>query len=134
LFLPIFFLLFPLYLFCCYIDRADEEEVNPEAHGPANMSTSNKLVLSEDRRVAPEASPPPQDDPEASTPVPSPRVPKQKKAEIGAAGKQELAARSMSTPLLNDVNYLSYLSPFLITRTIFCCLLLYFFLVDFGNP
>ncbi|KAM0832703.1 hypothetical protein ACQ4PT_064736 [Festuca glaucescens] len=80
----------------------DEEELEPETHGPANTSTSNTLVLSEDRRVAPETSPPAQDDPEALTPAPSPRAPKKKRAKTGDAGKQELATGSMSTPLIND--------------------------------
>jgi hypothetical protein len=44
-----------LYLFCRCTDRADEEEEEPEAHGTAPTSTSNTLVLSEDRRVASEA-------------------------------------------------------------------------------
>ncbi|KAK1610891.1 hypothetical protein QYE76_034564 [Lolium multiflorum] len=79
--------------------QVDEEEVEPEAHGPANTSTSNTLVLFEDRRIVPV---PPQDDPEASTPVPSPRAPKPKKAKTGAAGKQEIATGSMSAPLLED--------------------------------
>jgi hypothetical protein len=92
------------------------------------------LVLSEDRRVAPEAFPPPQYDPEATIPVPSPQAPEKKKAKIGADGKQELAAGSMSTPLLHDVSYLSYLPPVLISRAIFCFLVLYFFLVDFCSP
>jgi hypothetical protein len=58
---PLFFFLVPLYSFCCYIDRADEGEENeePEAHGPAPTSNSNTLVLSEERRVASETSPPP---------------------------------------------------------------------------
>jgi hypothetical protein len=59
--LPLLFLLVPLYSFYCYIDRADEGEENeePEAHGPAPTSNSNTLVLSEERRVASETSPPP---------------------------------------------------------------------------
>jgi hypothetical protein len=64
------------------------------------------LVLSEDERVAAETSPPPQVDPEATTPVPIPRAPKLKKARIGVAGKQELATGSMSIPLLEDVSFL----------------------------
>ncbi|KAK1632773.1 hypothetical protein QYE76_007088 [Lolium multiflorum] len=83
-------------------DSADEEEEEPESHGPAPTSTSNTLVLSEDRRVASEASPPPQVDPEASTPVPSPRAPKPKNAKTGAAGKQELATGNMPAPILDD--------------------------------
>jgi hypothetical protein len=78
------------------------------------MSTSNTLVLSEDHPVAPEASPSAQDDPETSVPMPSPRVPKKKKPKIGAAGQQELAAESMSTPTLNDVIYLFLLVAFFV--------------------
>ncbi|KAK1616616.1 hypothetical protein QYE76_022133 [Lolium multiflorum] len=84
------------------LPKADEEEVEPDAHGPAHTSTSNTLVLSEDCRVVPEASPPPQYDPEASSPVPNPRAPKLKKAKTRAAGKQELATGSMSARLLDD--------------------------------
>jgi hypothetical protein len=36
-----FFILVSTYLYCCYIDRQDEEELEPEAHGLANTSTSN---------------------------------------------------------------------------------------------
>jgi hypothetical protein len=133
MFFPIyFFLLVSTYLYRCYIDREDEEELEPETHGPANTSTSNMLVLSEDRRIRPEASPPAQDDPEASTPAPSPRAPKKnKRARTGAASKQELAPESMSTPLLDDVSYLFLFVTFFVTRTIFFFLVLYFFLVDF---
>ncbi|KAM0841829.1 hypothetical protein ACQ4PT_058769 [Festuca glaucescens] len=83
---------------------ADEGEENeePEAHGLAPTSTSNTLVISEERRVASEKSPPPQHNPEAPTPVPSPRAPKKKKAKTGAVITQELAAGSMSGPLLDD--------------------------------
>ena len=113
---PLFFLLVPLYSFCCYIDRADEGEENeePEAHGPAPTSTSNTLVLSEERRVASENSPPPQHDPEAPTPAPSPRAPKKKKAKTGAASTQELAAGSMSGPLLDDVSFFFLLVSFFV--------------------
>jgi hypothetical protein len=123
-----------MYLYCYYIVRDDEEELEPEAHGPANTSTSHTLVLSEDRRVVPETSPPAQDDLEASTPAPSPWAPKKKRARTGAAGKQELAAGSMSTPLLNGVSYLFLFVAFLFTRTTFCFLVLYFSLVDFLQP
>ena len=88
--------------------------MEPDAHGPANTSTSNTLVLSEDRRVAPETLPPAQDDPEASTPVPSPRAPKKKKAKTGAASTQELAAGSMSGPLLDDVSFFFLLVSFFV--------------------
>ncbi|KAM0871310.1 hypothetical protein ACQ4PT_039477 [Festuca glaucescens] len=86
------------------VSSADEgeESEEPEAHGPAPTSTSNTLVLSEERRVASETSPLPQHNPEASTPVPSPRAPKKKKAKTGAASTQELAAGSTSGPLLDD--------------------------------
>ncbi|KAM0889505.1 hypothetical protein ACQ4PT_027665 [Festuca glaucescens] len=86
------------------VSSADEGEENeePEAHGPAPTSTSNTLVISEERRVVSVTSPPPQHNPEAPTPVPSPRAPKKKKAKTGAASTQELAARSMSGPLLDD--------------------------------
>ncbi|KAK1694610.1 hypothetical protein QYE76_011307 [Lolium multiflorum] len=80
----------------------EEEKEEREAHGPAPTSTSNTLVLSEDRRVASKALPLPQHDPEAPTPVPSPRAPKPKKAKTGAASTQELATRSMPGPLLED--------------------------------
>ena len=115
-----------MYLYCCYIDRDDEEDLEPEAHGPANTSTSNTLVLSEDRRVAPETSPPAHVDPEASSLAPIPRAPKKKRARTGAAGKQELAAGSISTPLLDDVSYFFllvvffvYSNNFLLLGTIF---------------
>ncbi|KAM0841830.1 hypothetical protein ACQ4PT_058769 [Festuca glaucescens] len=86
------------------VSLADEGEENeePEAHGLAPTSTSNTLVISEERRVASEKSPPPQHNPEAPTPVPSPRAPKKKKAKTGAVITQELAAGSMSGPLLDD--------------------------------
>ncbi|KAK1670787.1 hypothetical protein QYE76_058946 [Lolium multiflorum] len=64
------------------VSSADEEEVEPEAHGPANTSTSNTLVLSGDLRAERETSPPPQADPKALTLVPSPQEPKKKKAKI----------------------------------------------------
>ena len=98
---------FPYVLFYCYIDRAGEgeEEEEPEAHGPTPTSTSNTMVLSEERRVGSEASPPPQHNSEAPTLVPSPRAPKPKKAKIGAASTHELAAGSMSGPLLEDVSF-----------------------------
>ncbi|KAM0825031.1 hypothetical protein ACQ4PT_069829 [Festuca glaucescens] len=74
------------------VSSADEGEENeePEAHGPAPTSTSNTLVISEERRVASENSPPPQHNPEAPTPVPSPRAPKKKKAKTGAPLMKEL--------------------------------------------
>ncbi|KAK1670545.1 hypothetical protein QYE76_058704 [Lolium multiflorum] len=84
--------IFDPYAMTGAVSSADEEEVEPKAHGPANTSTSNTLVLSEDPRVTPEMLPPPQVDPEASTPVPSPRGPKKKKMKIGAAA---LPGRSM---------------------------------------
>ena len=95
-----------MYLYYCFADRDDEEELEPETHGPANTSTSHTLVLSENRRVAPEISPPAHVDPEASTPAPSPRAPKRKRARTGTAGKQEIATGGLSTPLLNDVSFL----------------------------
>ncbi|KAM0884451.1 hypothetical protein ACQ4PT_030973 [Festuca glaucescens] len=93
---------FDLYTATGAVSSDNEEDLEPEAHGPANTSTSNTLVLSEDRPVAPETSPPAHVDPEASSPAPSPRAPKKKRARTGAAGKQELAAGSISTPLLDD--------------------------------
>jgi hypothetical protein len=94
-----------IFLFCCYVGRADEEEEREiEAHGPARTSTSNTLVLSEEHRVAVENSPPPQHNSEAPTPVPSPQAPKSKKAKIGAGSTQELATGSISGPLLEDVS------------------------------
>ncbi|KAM0868448.1 hypothetical protein ACQ4PT_041307 [Festuca glaucescens] len=92
---------FDLYTATGAVSSDDEEDLEPETHGPANTSTSNTLVLSEDRRVALETSPPAHVDPEASSLAPSPRAPK-KRARTGAAGKQELAAGSISTPLLDD--------------------------------
>jgi hypothetical protein len=92
-------------IYIAAIDKDNEEELEPEAHGPANTSTSHTLVLSEDYRVVLETSPPAQDDPEVSTPTPTPRVPK-KRAKRRAVGKQELATGSLSTPLLNDVSHL----------------------------
>jgi hypothetical protein len=99
-------------LFCCYVVRADEEEVEPEARGAVHTSTSNTLVLSEEPHVAPEASPPARDNPETSIPVRSPQAPEKKKAKIGAAGEQELATGSTSTPVLDDVSYLFLLVAF----------------------
>ncbi|KAM0929882.1 hypothetical protein ACQ4PT_001336 [Festuca glaucescens] len=93
---------FDLYTATGAVSSDDEEDLEPETHGPANTSTSNTLVLSEDRRVAPETSPPIHVDLEASSPASSPRAPKKKRARTGAAGKQELAAGSISTPLLDD--------------------------------
>ncbi|KAM0921153.1 hypothetical protein ACQ4PT_007047 [Festuca glaucescens] len=93
---------FDLYTATGAVSSDDEEDLETEAHGPANTSTSNTLVLSEDRRIAPETSPPAHVDPEASNPVPSPQAPKKKRARTGATGKQELAAGSISTPLLDD--------------------------------
>ncbi|KAM0893482.1 hypothetical protein ACQ4PT_025098 [Festuca glaucescens] len=93
---------FDLYTATGAVSSDDEEDLEPETHGPANTSTSNTLVLSEDRRVTPETLPPAHDDPEASSLAPSPRAPKKKRARTGAAGKQELAAKSISTPLLDD--------------------------------
>ena len=106
----------PLYSFCCYIDRADggEENEEPEAHGPAPTSTSNTLVIFEERRVASENSPPPQHNPEAPTPVPSPRAPKPKKAKTGAGSTQELATGTTLGPLLEDVSFLSLLVAFFV--------------------
>jgi hypothetical protein len=103
-----------LYFSLCYIDRADEEEVEPEAHGPANTSTSNTLVLSEDLRVERETSPPHEADPKTVSPVPSPQAPKKKKAKIGAGKDKEVAAGSVPNPLLGDVSCL--LLPSLIKR------------------
>jgi hypothetical protein len=97
------------YLYFCYIDyidRDDEEELESEAHGLANTSTSHTLVLPEDRHVAPETSPPAHVDPEAPTLTPSPQAPKKKRAKTGAAGKQDFATGSLSTPLLDNVSYL----------------------------
>ncbi|KAM0861641.1 hypothetical protein ACQ4PT_045759 [Festuca glaucescens] len=93
---------FDLYTATGAVSSDDEEDLEPEAHGPANTSTTNTLVLSEDHRVVPETSPPAHVDPKASSPTPSPRAPKKKRARTGAAGKQELAAGSISTPLLDD--------------------------------
>ncbi|KAM0908070.1 hypothetical protein ACQ4PT_015702 [Festuca glaucescens] len=93
---------FDLYTATGAVSSDNEEDLEPETHGPANTSTSNTLVLSEDRRVAPETSPPTHVDPEASSPTSSPRAPKKKRARTGAAGKQELATGSISTPLLDD--------------------------------
>ena len=87
----------------CYIDRADDEEKEPEAHGPVNTSTYNTLVLSEDLRAEWETSPPPQADPEALVPVPSPQAPK-KEPKIGADKNQEIATGSMPNPLFDDVS------------------------------
>ncbi|KAK1604414.1 hypothetical protein QYE76_028087 [Lolium multiflorum] len=84
------------------VSSGDEEEIEPDTHGPAVTSTSNTLVLSEDQRIAPETSRPPRVDLETTTPVPSPRAPNPKKARTGVAGKQELASGSMSIPLLED--------------------------------
>jgi hypothetical protein len=64
------------------------------------------LVLPEDRRVAPETSPPAHVDPEAPNLTPSPQAPKKKRAKTGAAGKQDFATGSLSTPLLDNVSYL----------------------------
>jgi hypothetical protein len=72
IFVYLFFLLVPLCLFCRYTDRADEGEEEPEVHGPAPTSTSNTLVLSEEHCVSSKASPPPQHDPKAPTPVAQP--------------------------------------------------------------
>jgi hypothetical protein len=83
-----------------------------ETYGPANTSTSNTLVLSEDQRAIPEAWPPPQVDPEAATPVPSPRAPRPKKAKTGAAGERELATGSTLIPLLEDVSFPSLVVTF----------------------
>ena len=80
--------------------------MEPETHGPANTSASHTLVLSEDHHVAPETSPPAHVDPEVSTPAPSPRAPKKKRAKTGTAGKQEIATGTLLTPLLNDGSYL----------------------------
>jgi hypothetical protein len=73
--------------------------------GQLLRAPSNTLVLSEEHRVASEASPPPQHDPEAPTPVPSPQASKLKKAKTGAASAHEPAAGSMSGPLLQDVSF-----------------------------
>jgi hypothetical protein len=86
--------------------------MEPETHGPANTSTSNTLVLSKDQCAVLETSPPPQVDPKASTPVPSPRALKPKKSKIGAAGEHELATGSTSIPLLEDVSFLSLVVAF----------------------
>ncbi|KAM0899770.1 hypothetical protein ACQ4PT_021062 [Festuca glaucescens] len=94
--------IFDLYTATGSVSSDDEEDQEPKTHGPANTSTSNTLVLSGDRRVAPETSPSAHVDPKTSSPTPSPRAPKNKRARTGVAGKQELAAGSISTPLLDD--------------------------------
>ncbi|KAM0839158.1 hypothetical protein ACQ4PT_060502 [Festuca glaucescens] len=81
-------------------EGAEEEE--PATHGTAPTSTSNTMVLSEEHRIAAETSTPPQQDIEASTPMPSPQAPPPKKARVGAGSTQEIVTGSASTPLLDD--------------------------------
>jgi hypothetical protein len=62
------------------------------------------MVLSEEHITAAKSSPPPQQNTEASNPVPSPQAPVPKKARTGAGNTQEIVAGSSSTPLLDDVS------------------------------
>ncbi|KAK1670423.1 hypothetical protein QYE76_058582 [Lolium multiflorum] len=78
------------------------EEVEPAAHGAAPTSTSNTLVVSEELHTAAETSPPPHQDIETSTPVPSPQAPLPKKAKVGAGNTQELITGNSSTALMDD--------------------------------
>ncbi|KAK1645009.1 hypothetical protein QYE76_062814 [Lolium multiflorum] len=71
--------------------RDDDEALELDAPKPTNTSTSHTLVLSEDPKIAPESSEPPR----------NPRVLK-KKARTGAAGKEQIATRSLLTPFLDD--------------------------------
>jgi hypothetical protein len=129
------FFRFPYILFCCYIDRSDKgEEEEPEAHGPAPTRTSNTLVLSEERHLNSEASPPPQHNLEAPTPVPSPLALKPKKAKTGAASTDELATGSTSGPLFEDVSFLFLFVAFCLAQKILSPLTLVFFLVNFLQP
>jgi hypothetical protein len=64
------------------------------------------MVLSEEHCTAAETLPPPQQNTEASTHVPSPRAPLPKKAKAGAGSTQEIVTGSSSTPLMDDVSYL----------------------------
>ncbi|KAM0885795.1 hypothetical protein ACQ4PT_030102 [Festuca glaucescens] len=81
-------------------EGAEEEE--PAAHGVAPTSTSNTMVLSKEHRTAAETSPPPQQNIEASTPMPSPQAPLPKKARVGAGSTQEIVTGSASNSLLDD--------------------------------
>ncbi|KAK1694476.1 hypothetical protein QYE76_011173 [Lolium multiflorum] len=81
-------------------ERAEEEEL--AIHGTTPTSTSNTMVLSEEHRTAAETLPPPQQNTEASAPVPSPRAPLPKKAKIGAGSTQVIVTGSSSTPLMDD--------------------------------
>jgi hypothetical protein len=86
--------------------RDDEAFLELEAPKPANTSTSHTRVLSEEPQVAPETSAQAYVVPEASAPARSPRVLKKKKVRIDPSGKEEIAAGSLLTPLLDDVRYL----------------------------
>jgi hypothetical protein len=77
------------------------------------------MVLSEEHRTAAETSPPPQQNTEASTPMPIPRAPLPKKARVGAGSTQEIVTGSTSTPLLDDVSSLFPRFPILFCLSIF---------------
>jgi hypothetical protein len=63
------------------------------------------LVLSTDRRVAEESSPPPQQDMETSPPIASPRAPSPKRARIEAGDGHAIVAGGPSTSILEDVSF-----------------------------
>jgi hypothetical protein len=95
----------------------EEEKEGNEVPGAALTSTSQTLVLSENRNAGEESSPLPQQEVETSPPS-SPRAPSPKRARIEAGEAHAIVAEDSSASILKDVSFL-YVSIYDFILTIF---------------